>query len=347
MAGADRGTTFLPNFCDTPTVMSVMVLAELFAIVLALAIPVTLDSRWAELGLLSLFIQWVVLSCTALLCLLRRQLARLGNIVAGGLAYLMILVVIAFFSELAHWLMVRAGTWSPAGHDTFILRNLGIGAVVAAVALRWFYLQAELRLRDRAEANARLEALQARIRPHFLFNSLNTVAALTRRDPPQAEEVVHDIADLFRATLGEARRLVPLAEELELVRSYLRIEGLRLGDRLRVAWTLEVPPGDWRIPPLSLQPLVENAIYHGIEPRLEGGTVQVGGGLQEGRLRLEVRNPLPQEGPVVRDGNRMAVDNVRARLEALYGDAAQLESLIVEEDYLVRLWLPLHVEEAV
>ena len=160
-----------------------------------------------------------------------------------------------------------------------------------------------------------MRALQARIRPHFLFNSMNTIASLTRTDPERAEEAVEDLADLFRANLNEKRSSITLKEELEVARIYQRIEQLRLGERLHVIWDVADLPMRALVPGLLMQPLLENAIYHGIEPRPGGGIVTVSGALDGDIIALTVRNPLPEAGGDAHAGNRIALENIRERMD--------------------------------
>ena len=171
------------------------------------------------------------------------------------------------------------------------MRNAGITFVVTALALRYFYVTHEWRHNVELQAKARVHALQARIRPHFLFNSMNTIAALTRSNPARAEEAVQDLADLFRANLNEKRNQISLAEEIDVARTYQRMEQLRLGDRLRVEWKIDSLPTDALVPGLTLQPLLENAIYHGIEPRPDGGVVTVTGEFNKGMITIVVTQP--------------------------------------------------------
>jgi two-component system sensor histidine kinase AlgZ len=188
--------------------------------------------------------------------------------------------------------------------------------------------------------------LQARIRPHFLFNSLNTIAALTASNPALAEEAVQDLAELFRVTMRDMRERVTLEQELDFTRSYLRIEAQRLGDRLQVDWTLKNLPLGAPVPALILQPLVENAVYHGIETRAGGGRVHILATFNRGVLRLEVRNPLPQQpARPPHGGNRMALDNIRERLQLAYGAEAKLEMDHREGLYRVRILLPIEGSE--
>jgi two-component system sensor histidine kinase AlgZ len=196
-----------------------------------------------------------------------------------------------------------------------------------------------------ALSEARLQALQARIRPHFLYNSMNTIAALTRSDPGRAEDAVLDLADLFRASLDERRSLIPLAQELEAARTYQRIEELRLGSRLRVRWEVEDLPQQALVPALMLQPLLENAIGHGIENLPEGGEVSISGAVAAGLLQITVRNPLPPDSraaePGGERGSGIALDNIRERLTLLFGNAAGISAGREGGQFEVRLRLPL------
>ena len=177
--------------------------------------------------------------------------------------------------------------------------------MVTVLALRYFYVTHEWRRNIEMRATARVHALQARIRPHFLFNSMNTIAALTRTNPAVAEQAVQDLADLFRANLSEKRNTITLAEEFEVARTYQRIEELRLGPRLRVEWkTGSLPSNVQLVPGLTLQPLLENAIYHGIEPQPEGGVVTVTGEMTGDLITIVVRKP--GRGPTKRARSAIA-----------------------------------------
>jgi two-component system sensor histidine kinase AlgZ len=335
----EKSDSFLPNFCAIRTVFAVVITAELLAIVLALVSGATL-SRFVEyLSVYSLFIQWVVLVGSGVLCLLRRRLQRLSDGAVGLVVWLLLILITAVVGELS--LFILDYVLGPGGHFFFLLRNLGIAAIVMALLLRYLYLQGLWRRQVVAESQARFQALQSRIRPHFLFNSMNTIASLTRTQPEMAEEVVHDLADLFRATLADAGRLSDLGRELELARGYLRIEEQRLGERLRVEWDLEGVPLEAAVPGLILQPLLENAVYHGIEPATEPGTIYVVGRYRRHRVNLSIRNTLPQGGGAVRrEGNRLALENIRQRLEAVFGEDAGLVVSEVDGEHQVRVFFP-------
>ena len=328
---------FLPNFCAIRMVFAVVVSAELLAIVLTLGAFPPADQFWTELSLRSLYTQWITLSVAALYCGLRVPLSRLSHARAGILAWLLILLVTAGVFAAAHLLELRAGRQvMPA-----LGQHLAIAGIVGAMLLRYLYEQHRERQRELAESQARLQALQARIRPHFLFNSMNTIASLTRVDPDLAEQVVEDLSDLFRATLSDAQTLSTLAREIELAEVYLRIEQQRLGDRLRVVWDLQNVPRDVQLPALLLQPLLENAVYHGVESATDGGEIVVSGRFRDGLLSLAVRNTLPEAATTTRRrGNRMAQQNVRERLDAAFGDAAGMVVGRVDGCYQVRLHFP-------
>jgi two-component system sensor histidine kinase AlgZ len=338
---------FLPSFCDVRLVFAVVVIAELFAFILALVSPGILDDPWGDLGLISLFMQWIALTSAAVLCMSRPLLSRLNNVAAAVASYLMVLLVTGVLSELAFRLMAGSSalpSFSNTDHAVFILRNLTISTVVAAVVLRYLYVRFQWRQQIQAEARARIQALQARIRPHFLFNSMNTIAALIRSEPAMAEAAIEDLADLFRAALNNSHERGTLDDELLLARRYLHIEKLRLGERLSVEWNMDGVPMDTSLPPLILQPLLENAIYHGIEPLAAGGTIEVSGRKSNGLLEIGIVNPVPEEDSKHRPaGNRMAQENIRQRLQIAFGNRAELLSDEHDGHYRVTLRFPASV----
>ncbi len=336
---SEGGQAFLPDFCSIRTVFGVVVTAELLALVLSLGRLDALDHLVDQLSLHSLFVQWIALSGIGALCLLRRWTERLGHGAAGLLAWLVLLAVTLAVSAGARLvlglpLLDREGI-------LFLTRNLGIAAVAAALLLRYLYVLYQWRRQVEAESEARFQALQSRIRPHFLFNSMNTIANLTRSDPRLAEEVVYDLSDLFRASLAEVGRRSTLGDELELVRGYLRIEALRLGERLTVEWDLEGLPEQAPLPALILQPLLENAVYHGIEPAEQGGVIHISGRYRRRRVNLSIRNTIPPEGSRGhRKGNRMALENTRQRLQGFFAGAASLTIGEVDGQHQVRVVFP-------
>lgn len=317
---------FLPDFCGIRMVFAVVSIAQLLAFLLALAPLNGLGAdRWRELGLISLFVQWAALTSAGTLCLARPHLARLSNTAAALVAYLLMMLVLAIVSEAAFHVMAITGLQHTAyWHLHFLGRNLAMGAIINALVLRYFFVQHHWRRNVRAESQARLQALQSRIRPHFLFNSMNTIASLARSDPAQAEAVTENLADLFRMSLADVRDRIGLGEELELCRRYLYIETLRLGERLSVHWDIDSLPADGLIPPLTLQPLLENAVYHGIEPSTAGGRIDISGRVDGADIEINIANPASEGNPSRRNGNRLALDNIRERLAACFGKQAHV-----------------------
>ncbi len=218
--------------------------------------------------------------------------------------------------------------------------------VLASVALAWALIEF-LRLRQLSlqpsQAEGRLQALQARIRPHFLFNSLNTVLGLMRHDPRKAECTLENLADLFRVFMKDSRELVPLDDEVLLCKEYLTIEKLRLADRLSVRWVLDDMPGDALLPSLLLQPLVENAVHHGIEPSASRGEIVVSISRSGDRVRVEIVNPVPPSAPK-RPGNHMALSNVRERLDLTFDVEGQLETSSADGRFSVTVQFPYRKE---
>ncbi len=339
---------FLPDLCGIRAVFFVVLIAELFAFFLALApMNIPAQQRWYNLGLISLFVQWCALASSSMLCLFRSYLARFSDIKAGILSYIIILAVIAIITELTYYFIyARTMAASPSWHLHFFLRNIAIGAILTGPVLRYFYIQNQWRKKVRAESEARIQALHSRIRPHFLFNSMNTIAALTRSDPEKAETAVENLADLFRASLSDAHQQIRISDELDLCHRYIEIEQLRLGNRLQVEWDVDIPD-DAMLPPLLLQPLLENAIYHGIESQTEGGSIKIKGELEKGKIIFSLENSISDHGAPHQSGNQLAQDNIRQRLAALYGAQGQLH--VEEEDghYRVIIRFPYKTAEQV
>jgi len=350
---ADKQGFFLPDFCEARAVLAIVLIAALLAIVLALARQAAHGTFWIDLARSSAYLLWASLSCAAVLCKARPWLAgkppRAATLGALGL----MVGTVGVVSELAFWAgqawAARTGAPSslfPERHWAFLLPNLLIAAIVGALALRYFYVATEWRRSVELEARSRIRALQARIRPHFLFNSMNTIASLTRSDPARAEEAIEDLADLFRISLSDARARITLREELEVARIYQRIEQLRLGERLRVRWKVAELPPHAIVPSLLLQPLLENAIGHGIEPLPEGGTITVEGRSDGDEVVIEVANPVSTTARAVRNGNRMALDNIRQRLDLAFGGRASVAVDDTGEQYRVTLRFPLLTDPA-
>jgi two-component system sensor histidine kinase AlgZ len=295
---------------------------------------------------------WIGLISAALLCRAAPWLAKQSITVASATALALPVAAVVFVSETVYQLgqylsggMPELLGIFPAHHATFVLSNVGIGFIVSAMALRYFYVSAESKRAIELAAQARIHALQARIRPHFLFNSMNTIAALTRSNPVQAEQAVEDLADLFRANLSDARQRIRLSEELEVARVYQRIEQLRLGARLSVDWQIDNVPMDALVPSLLLQPLLENAIYHGIERLPNGGKVHIVASCVNDMIRLAVTNPIVDNAVVNNPtdehvGNKLALDNIQQRLELEWPGTASVSVETQPQFYSVTLIFP-------
>ncbi|HVF65790.1 MAG TPA: histidine kinase [Casimicrobiaceae bacterium] len=226
--------------------------------------------------------------------------------------------------------------------DSSPIRSLGFALIAVVVLLGYFRLRAKAL--SPAITEARLQALQARIRPHFLFNSLNGVMSLVRSDARRAEEALHDLADLYRVLMRDNRDLAPLVDEVMLCRQYLDLEKLRLGERLLVDWNVKSMPEDALAPPLFLQPLLENAVYHGIEPCTEPGTISINIFLTRGEVHAILRNPYRADGGRHHSGNKMALANIRERLALHFDAEASLDSRVLRDSYEVHIRMPYRTE---
>ncbi|EGJ12149.1 sensor histidine kinase [Rubrivivax benzoatilyticus] len=270
---------------------------------------------------------WLVALCSSRTALARLSSgARAGAVLLGGAA-----------CALVAWApLVAIGLADTAGG----LRLAGIALAGAGfAALLWLWLDLRARSAVPADTSARLVELQSRIRPHFLFNALNTALVLVRVDPARAERVLEDLAELFRAALAEVGESVALADEIELARAYLAIEQARYGERITVDWDLDAAAGAARVPPLVLQPLVENAVRHGVEPAAEGGRIRVATCRRRGQAIVTVSNTVPEQPSA--PGHGMALDNVRERLQLLHDVAAEVEVWREGREFHARLVLPL------
>lgn len=284
----------------------------------------------------SFLLELATLSSLLVLCLTRRALSHLRP----ALQRLTCMLIPALLTAL----LIRF----LASYEPFLSRYSGWGLLqgVAGAAVGASLLQHYFELRQRAFspalAQARLAALQARIRPHFLFNSLNAVLSLIRSEPRQAERALEDLSDLFRALLRGASEMSSLEQEIRLCRQYLSIEGLRLGERLQVEWELvnisEDILGRARMPSLLLQPLVENAVHHGVEP--VGTPVQVRIRVSRSLERIEIMLTNPYHVDAVSSGNHMALANIRERLALLFDVEGQLTTAVVDGSFEVRLRFP-------
>ena len=334
---------YLPDFCAAGTLFIVLLVAELVAIVLTLAAHEPEGQFLIQLSKTSFFVLWLALLGSAVMCQLRQRLESAGKTRAFVISFVVLEIMCIVLAELSWQIMWRfAGvTIIDDSHSVFILRTFAISSIFIALSMRYLYVSSEWRRSIVLEAQARISALQALIRPHFLFNSMNTIASLTRTDPRQAEEAVEDLSDLLRASLSSTRNRTSLKEELEVAAIYQRIEKLRLGDRLNVRWNIEELPMRARIPSLTIQPLIENAIYHGIELLPDGGEVRVTGSKDDSHLTISISNPVATGEKRTTGGNQMAMANIQQRFELAYGNKGSVDIEDTGDQFTVTLRFPL------
>jgi two-component system sensor histidine kinase AlgZ len=321
----------LPDFRNLGTVLRILVAVTAGGALYALAREPSPGRWFVELSaVLGVIVPYLFL-VLAVLWVASTRLSKLPY--STGAAVVMLVAILA---GIVMWELRRAIYPLPSG--ALLIGWLVWGVAGAALLLGYFHLRA--RALSPAITEARLQALQARIRPHFLFNSINAVLSLVRTDPKRAEVALQDMADLFRVLMRDNRDLAPLGDELELCRQYLELEQLRLGERLTVDWNLKSMPADALVPPLVLQPLLENAVYHGIEPSSTPGIVSINVFLSRGEVHAILRNPYRKEGGRHHSGNKMALGNVRERLALHFDAEASLESRVTKDGYEVHIRLP-------
>ncbi|MDT8321608.1 MAG: histidine kinase [Xanthomonadales bacterium] len=345
MAGVVRKETqaraigiYPPSFCDWRLLLAVMVITEVSVVLVGIG-----HGRfpgWQWLATVTLYAQWMALFCAAGLCVSSGWTSRLSARGAWFGSWIFSLVLATVFS-LAVW---TAGQKLLPGRIEggalgFVFSSVFAVALVGVVFFRYLLIRARWRSELMAQAEARVQALQARIRPHFLFNSLNTVASLIPDDPKNAEAAILDLADIFRGSMRRTDRQIPLVDELQLARQYLAMEKRRLGERLEIDWRVDELPPHASVLPLMLQPLLENALAHGVQCRAEGGKIVVYGRAEGDQVVITIANPLAPEG-VATGGNGMAVDNIRERLALAFGARASLWTNQDREQFYAVLSFP-------
>lgn len=341
----------LPAFCRAHIVLRVMVLTQALAILLALAADLSQDF-WPRLGATSLFMHWVALLTIAVLCRLQRSLARWSPWQLALLTLLLLLLLSALLTLLTFAVFAQQLAALSQQFYPFLFRVLLIALLVGVIGIQLsaLYLQHSRRLA--AQSRSEFDALQARIQPHFLFNSLNTVAELTQQDPAAAETALLNLASLFRAAL-QAGQQVDLAQELQLVRQYLALEQWRLGAKLQLDWQVPAQLPSLLLPALTLQPLFENAVRYGIEPHVGAGVIRFELYCSRSHVTLLLTNPLPTMQPAISaglavpKGNGMALQNIRRRLALQFEDTARLTLSQTPTEFRLKLVLPLTRAEGV
>lgn len=329
-----RKNSRLPNFHNLGILLRILLIVTLFCVLAAILLSSQLSDFLPILARLSSVVQPILLVSVLLLYLLQPLFKQL-NYWTGLACILVIEIVIATgFAVLYKQYFTFEAIEIP--YRIIVLTVLTTGIVM-------YYFNLQQRAYSPAIAEARLQALQARIRPHFLFNSINAALSLIRSQPKKAETALEDMSDLFRVLMAENRDLVPLDQEISLCKQYLNIEGLRMEDRLQIDWDLdEITAEESRaalIPPLILQPLLENAVYHGVEPIPEGGLISVSIAMVRNTLHIHISNPYLVNHHD-HQGNKMALKNIKERLSLHFDLEASISLQSRNQQYTVKMQMP-------
>lgn len=332
----------LPNFRNLGVTLRILLIGNGLALLQAFL----LANTWADVSLrmmqIAALLTPILLTSLLLLWAMQPWLSRIaywrGVLIVNALVMVLTLSTYYFGGEL----------YRPVGSDGTsldIVRYVLLGVLVCTILLMYFRWRSQVL--SRALHEARLQVLRARIRPHFLFNTLNAVLSIVRAEPKRAETALEDMSDLFRMAMADTQDFVPLRQEIKLSKQYIALEQLRIGERLRVDWQIQDVPDDALIPPLLLQPLLENAVYHGIEPLPQGGSIHVKLHRSSDKLRIKVENPCPERDTAPHPGSRMALQNIRERLALLFDVEARYQVESGKDFYRVEITLPYLKEEAI
>lgn len=325
-----RKNSRLPNYQNLGILLRILLLVNLLGVLAAILLSKKLSDFLPLLAELSTVIQPILLISMLGLYFLNPILQKLKY--WQGIIIIMLLTMAS--SSLIAMLITRY-----LSLDAVVIpyRIITLAGLTTAIVLYYFNLQQ--RAYSPAIAEARLQALQSRIRPHFLFNSINAVLSLIRSQPKRAETALEDMADLFRVLMAENRDLVPLEKEVAICKQYLSIESLRLEDRLVINWQIDTMPADALIPPLILQPLLENAVYHGIEPITDGGVISVAIATKGNELLVKISNPFDTKSRS-HTGNKMALKNIKERLALHFDLEASIRHRTKDNQYTVNIRMP-------
>ena len=325
-----RKNTRLPNLHNLGIQLRILLIVNLLTVMAAMLLSQRLDDFMPLLAQLSAIVQPILLLSMLTLYVAYPLLDKLNYKLAIGAIVLIEIILTSIVLQFLNQLYLFE---TPPSLFRMLLFTLIITGIV------FYYLYLLQRAYSPAIAEARLQALQARIRPHFLFNSINAVLSLIRSQPKRAESALEDMADLFRVLMSENRELVPLAQEIALCHQYLDLEKLRLEDRLIINWQIDSMPSDAMIPPLIMQPLLENAVYHGIEPLPEGGEIVVRIFTKSNELHISISNPFTQKN-AHHSGNKMAVKNITERLKLHFDLESSVKTSTQNGRYDVHLRIP-------
>ena len=320
----------LPNFRNLGVILRILIIVNVIGFMAALLRSPTWLGVIQEFTEIAVVIQPILLMNLLLLYGLYAPLSRLSY--TAGVCIVLVLQLILATSM--YWFEGMVSENPEVGN---MFRYWVFCLAVTGVLLSYFNLRSHAL--SPAFTEARLQALQSRIRPHFLFNCINAVLSLIRADPKRAEHALENMADLFRVLMADNRQLSPLQREIELCQQYLQLEQLRLGERLKIEWHIDNLPSDALIPPLVLQPLLENAVYHGIEPIADTGIININIYKSRNEVHIVLRNPYQTEGKH-HSGNKMALNNIRERLVLHFDAESRLESKVSDSVYQVHIIIP-------
>lgn len=324
MQDMENNRFLIPNLCDLQALLMLFIVMQLL-VILNMLFLFGIRFDWVHFGLVTFYVQLQAFLSASLLCIARTSLVKLPAEKAVLLAFLLLMAIAFIIAGVVHQLWLPLSASRVNSYD-FIWRNALISAIVSAVALRYLYLQQQLIAQQKSELHASLLALQARIRPHFLFNTLNSIASLITIAPEKAEKMIEDLSSLIRGSLRDEVETTFL-DEWQLCEAYLHIENIRLDGRLSWSCDFSNLNDQIDIPSLSLQPLLENAVYHGIQPNPKAGDIIIYAESVEDKVLVRIDNSQSKKAAEAfkHQGNNMALDNIRHRLQRLYGDSATLE----------------------
>jgi len=325
----------LPNFRNLGVTLRILLLSNALALLAALLQARSWTDVLMQMIEIAALLTPLVLGGLLVLGMVQPWLHRLGY----WRGVVVVNVVIAILTLVAYQFGGELYRPIARGNPLFeLVRGILLSVAMSSLLLMYFRLRA--RILSFALEDAHLQVLRARIRPHFLFNTINAVLGIVRAEPKRAETALEDMADLFRMAMSEAQDMVPVQQEIELSKQYIALEKLRMGDRLSVDWQVQDMPVDALMPVLLLQPLLENAVYHGIESLVEGGCIQVLLRRQGGTVHIRIENPCPVLSCKAHDGNKIALKNIRERLALLFDAEASYQAFSGKGYYRVEISLP-------
>jgi two-component system sensor histidine kinase AlgZ len=331
---------FIPDLCRGQGLLGLLVIAGLFAVLMTLMRTGISAFDFLLLAKISLQVFWIALLGAVFLCQARRFLNHLPLREIALINFSLILLAAAICAAVAQLSSnyLLSGVWRVDFLQ--VINTVLIAAIPAGAILRLFYMQHQLRQQQSASQQMRIEALQSKIRPHFLFNSMNSLASLISTDPDKAEQTLENLCDLFRYALRDGSDGVSLQLEVDACKKYLQIEKLRLAERLQYDWDIEVDMENISVPALLLQPLIENAVFHGIQPARKGGYLKIRIYRDGEWVCIDLVNSLETNGeqrfqkPA---GHNMAINNLRHRLDAFFNQQAELQETVKQNHYHTRM----------